>query len=89
MRRLAIVAYSNETAGPTARRAGAARLEKAGPTPPVAGRPHPPKKVAKKFRHPSASIVRPFANRRSRSRAGFGRAPGPGARGAGVWGGEA
>ncbi len=89
MRQVAGVAYSYETAGRAVRRAGAAWCEKATPTPPVAVRPHPPEKVAKKLRHPSARIVRPSASCLSRSRTGFGRASGPGAWGAGVWGGAA
>lgn len=89
MRQVAGSAYSYETVGQAACRAGAVRCGMTEPAPPVAGRPHPPKKEAKKFRHPSARIVQASAIRRSRSRSGFGRAPGPGAWGAGVWGDEA
>lgn len=90
MRQVAAVAHPIETVGGSPRRAGAARCEKAAPTPPRAGHPTPQKKEAKMFRHPSARIFRPSAGVfLFGGRAGFGRVAGPGFRGAGVRGGDA
>jgi hypothetical protein len=84
------MAHPIETAADLVRRAGAAPVSMAQTTPPRAGRPTPPEKVAKKFRHPSSRIVRPSAGfLLSGTRAEFGRAAGPGFRGIGVSGGRA